>query len=497
VSRCGYAEIDGHDYVIRREYARDVLPLAGPRPLGHVSAKLNAAFRRGDTVVVNDVHNDARFTDEERATMRSRQIAAFVGVTLVKRGQMVAAFGVNHDQPRVWSGGEIDLVGDVAERTWDAVERTHAEAVLRRHEHRLRLALEASAGGSWTWDAANNQVDWDDRFRALYGFTPDEPADSEGWMRRVHDEDRPRVLAVLHEISTSKTTESWENTFRFVRDDRAVVWIQSRGRADRDADGNVTRLTGLDLDFNQYHRTEEELQARRDEEHDRALRLLLETSRQGIVSVDAQGMIVTANQAFEAMFGWTRGELIGQSLECLVPAAFHDALARYRAGYFAAPHPRLIGDNVQLVGQRKDGLSFPIEVSLNHVTIAGSGRAFAFVTDITERQRAAAALKERTYELEDRTMQLRQMASDLTLAEQHAREEIAKTLHDGLQQLQVIVSLNLDRHLKREADAGSGLSDLIVEAKQHIDDAIAAARSLSFELSPPVLRQSTLPVALT
>ena len=162
---------------------------------------------------------------------------------------MVAAFGANHVTPRAWTSSEVELVRDVAERTWDAVERTRAEAALRQQKQRLRVALEASAGGSWTWVAATNQVDWDERFRALYGFAPDEPATPDAWMPRVHDDDRPRVLALLDEMLTSTTKDSWENTFRIVRPDGTVAWIQSRGRADRDADGKVTRLTGLDLDF--------------------------------------------------------------------------------------------------------------------------------------------------------------------------------------------------------------------------------------------------------
>ena len=119
------------------------------------------------------------------------------------------------------------------------------------------------------------------------------------------------------------------------------------------------------------------------------------------------------------------------------------------------------------------------------------------MTDITERQRAAAALQERTAELEHRTAQLSRMASDLTLAEQHAREQIAKTLHDGLQQLLVIAALNLEQQLKREREVGAAPSELLAEAKHHLDEAIAAARSLSFELFPPVLQRSGLPAALT
>jgi PAS domain S-box-containing protein len=156
---------------------------------------------------------------------------------------------------------------------------------------------------------------------------------------------------------------------------------------------------------------------RRDEERDRALRTLLETAAQGIVSVDDQGVIVTANRALEAMFGWASGDLIGQPIERLLPSGLRDAHTRHRINYFASPHARWMGGGLHLVGERRDGSTFPVEVSLNHVATPAGGRAFAFVTDITDRQRAASALQERTAELEYRTTQLSRMASDLTLAE--------------------------------------------------------------------------------
>src|SRR4029079_829419 len=104
--------------------------------------------------------------------------------------------------------------------------------------------------------------------------------------------------------------------------------------------------------------------------------------------------------------------------------------------------------------------------------------------------------QERTAELEYRTTQLSRMASERTLAEQHAREQIARTLHDGLQQQLVIVALNLELQLKRDTAGGAAPSELLSEAKHQIEEAIAAARSLNFELFPPVLQQSGLPAAL-
>ena len=254
-----------------------------------------------------------------------------------------------------------------------------------------------------------------------------------------------------------------------------------------DASGAATHLIGIVHDITERERLEGVLQAIRDDAHNRELKLLLETATQGIVSVNATGTILTANRAFETMFGWPPGQLIGQPIETLMPSAFRDAHEQHRTNYFASPHPRLVGGGLHLMGERKDGSSFPIEVSLNHVVTAGGGCAFAFVTDITERQ-------ERTAELEHRTAQLSRLASDLTLAEHHAREQIARTLHDGLQQLLVIASLKLDQYVKREPQALP--NSLIEQAKGHLDEAIAAARTLSFELSPPALQLSALPAAL-
>jgi PAS domain S-box-containing protein len=497
VNRVGYAEMEDHGYVIRREYARGVAPLVGHGTSGGFGAALRDAYRRGETVVVNDVSSDPRFTEAERVTMKQREIAAFIGATLVKNGKFLAAFGANNATPREWRPTEIALVRDVAARTWDAVERTRAEAALREREQRLQLALDASAAGVWTWDAHTNRLDWDERVHAHYGLVAADPRSLETWSSALHEDDRQRVLAHLDHVLSCPDDNDWNETFRIVRPDGTVRWMQGLGKAERDADGRLTRIGGICLDVTERRRAEEALQARRDEEHDRELRLLLETATQGIVSVDANGLIVTANRALETMFGWAPGELIGQSIEELMPFPNRAVHVRHRTAYYAAPRPRLMGGGTDLVGKRKDGATFPIEVSLNHVATAGGGRAIAFVTDITERRRAAAALQERTAALEYRTAQLSRLASDLTLAEHHAREQLAKMLHDGLQQLLLVAAVNLDQQLKRDAQMAVASDDLVVQARSGLDEAIAAARSLSIELYPPVLQSSGLPAALT
>jgi PAS domain S-box-containing protein len=625
-NRVVYADIEGDEFVIRHTFESGVVRLSGRGPVSCMGAAFLDSYRRGQAVAVHDVRTDASLTERERAGLQRNSIAAFAMLVVLKNGQWVSSLGVHSATPRTWTPSELELIRDVAERTWEALERAHteaalrvanqelreseqrflmihdrapfaisltsvpdgrivsvndafeklfeftreellgktrvelgistpvlnaelveelerngalryfevcrrtksgveralllsidpvkiagrdyllttmvdvtekkhAEAALREREWRLRLALDASAGGSWTWEASTNHIDWDAGFRAVYGFTPEDPPSQEAWLGRVHEEDRPRVLGLLDEMLRTPK-DAWDNTFRIVRPNGTVSWIQSLGRAERAADGRVIRLTGLDLDVTERRRAEAAVQARRDEERDRELRLLLETATQGIVSVDAQGVIVTANRALETMFGWDDGTLVGQPIDRLVPSSFRHPHVQHRTEYFARPRPRQMGVDFDLFGQRKDGTTFPIEVSLNHVATPAGGLAIAFVTDITARKRAEAALQERTVELERRTAQLSQMASDLTLAEQHAREQLARTLHDGLQQLLVSAAMSLDRQVKRGAQRGFGTDELLVQAKDHIDEAIAAARSLSFELFPPVLHGSGLPAAL-
>src|SRR5262245_20428002 len=217
VNRVGYAEMDGPAYVIRREYTRGVAPLVGHGTSGTFGAALRDAYRRGETVVMNDVSSDPRFTDAERVTMQQRQMAAFIGATLVKNGKFLAAFGANNATPREWTSTEIALVRDVAERTWDAVERTRAEATLREREQRLQLALDASAAGVWTWDAQTNRLDWDERVHAHYGLVPADPRSLETWSSALHEDDRQRVLDHFGHVLSCADDNDWNETFRIVR----------------------------------------------------------------------------------------------------------------------------------------------------------------------------------------------------------------------------------------------------------------------------------------
>ena len=147
-SRVNYAHIDGDEFVISRSYADGVPPFAGRGSVARFGKAIVDACRRGETVAVDDVQTDPRFTDAEREQLLAGQTAAFVGTPLIKDGRWLATFGVHSATPRTWTRDQIALVEVTAERTWGAGERARAEEALGRSETgRRSCAPERHASG--------------------------------------------------------------------------------------------------------------------------------------------------------------------------------------------------------------------------------------------------------------------------------------------------------------------------------------------------------------
>jgi PAS domain S-box-containing protein len=125
-------------------------------------------------------------------------------------------------------------------------------------------------------------------------------------------------------------------------------------------------------------------------ESDARARMLLESASDGVVIINQRGQIVLVNARVEAMFGYARQELLGQSLEILVPERLREVHGQHRASYALNPHVRPIGHGRDLTGRRKDGTEFPVEISLSFARTA-EPVFMAIVADITLRKRAEAA----------------------------------------------------------------------------------------------------------
>ncbi|MEZ7505554.1 PAS domain S-box protein [Flavobacterium sp. Arc2] len=119
---------------------------------------------------------------------------------------------------------------------------------------------------------------------------------------------------------------------------------------------------------------------------------IFQSSVEGILVIDDNGLIIKANPASEQMFGYKSNELIQKEVESLIPAEFKNNHKSYRDNYSTKPKARRMGHNLDLWGLKKDGSQFQLEISLSPTEIDNKQVVIAFIIDITERMSAKQAL---------------------------------------------------------------------------------------------------------
>ncbi|NES95438.1 MAG: PAS domain S-box protein [Desertifilum sp. SIO1I2] len=152
VNRVTYFEVRGADYFLEQNYVSGAQSLRGGYPIESFGAQLLATYRSGMTATATNVTADPNLSAAQQLAYADTQIAAYIGVPLVKQGEFVAGLAVHSATPRRWTVDEIALTEEVAERTWAAVERARAEAALRASEAKYRGLFESLDEGYFLAD---------------------------------------------------------------------------------------------------------------------------------------------------------------------------------------------------------------------------------------------------------------------------------------------------------------------------------------------------------
>jgi PAS domain S-box-containing protein len=133
--------------------------------------------------------------------------------------------------------------------------------------------------------------------------------------------------------------------------------------------------------------------------HAARLLAVLEAAVDAIISIDSRGLIQMMNPAAERMFGYSAGEAVGQNVKLLMPSPYREEHDGYLARYLATGEKRIIGIGREAVGQRKDGTTFPIDLSVAESRSEGQPVFVGIIRDITERKRINEEVRSMTQQL--------------------------------------------------------------------------------------------------
>jgi PAS domain S-box-containing protein len=371
--------------------------------------------------------------------------------------------------------------------------RKRTEEALRESEGRFRALAEALPQLVWTADPTG-AIEWFNRRWYEYTGAPQGTGEGWSWDRVTHPDDMEHTLKNWRK--GLETGALFQNEIRVRRHDGEYRWFLVRAWPLRDADGKIARWFGANTDVHDLKVAEAALRQSRED-----LSRAQEVGQIGSWRLDVGKNVLTWSDENHRIFGVPSGTPLTYEkfLDIVHPDDREYVDTRWKAGLGGEPydieHRIVVGGDVKWV-REKAYLEFD-EVG----RLLGG---FGITQDITQLKQAETDLRraneqleqkvqERTAELARRAEQLRALAGELTLSEQRERRRLAKMLHDHIQQLLVGAKF-------RTAILGRSGDDLTRQAAAEIehllDESIKSSRSLTAELSPPILHEGGLAAGL-
>lgn len=267
------------------------------------------------------------------------------------------------------------------------VELANAAKSLANSEERYRLLIDGLSVGIWDWIIPTNDLYWSSRYKEIVCSDTELKDTYEEWEDRLHPEDKNEVVSALSNHLNHRIPYDVE--YRLRRDDGNYIWIHAKGKAMWNVDGKPVRMVGSIEDISWRKQIEENIKSE-------TIRLtaVMNTVLDGLITINHQGIIHSFNRSAERIFGYTPEEVIGQNVKMLMPEPYRGGHDGYLTHYMDTGERKVIGIGREVVGQRKDGTTFPMELGINEMRMGEERMFVGTVRDITQRKESEAAIQQ-------------------------------------------------------------------------------------------------------
>jgi PAS domain S-box-containing protein len=190
--------------------------------------------------------------------LRQLRLSSSIVIPLKSRGRVLGAIRLLGTHGRYFGGSDVQLALDLGQRAGVAVENAQLHHALLEQATELSLSHAAAKMGSWTWDLEHDRLCWSAEFKALHDLPEDAEATGEAGYELVHPEDRERSQRDFWETLASTATV-FNSEHRSITPAGRTLWLQVRGRIQRDANGKATWIAGLIIDVTESRLAEQAL----------------------------------------------------------------------------------------------------------------------------------------------------------------------------------------------------------------------------------------------
>ena len=309
------------------------------------------------------------------------------------------------------------------------------------------------------------------QIETVLGFSQEEWLnDPVRWYQQIHPDDKARWS--IEAAGLFMSGQPLKSLYRVLARDGHVVWFHCEAKMVRNEDGQPWFIHGVAFDISELKQTEEAL-----EKSEEMLQGLFDFAPDTVAVVNHEGSIVRVNAQVVRMFGYSPGELTGKAIETLIPDRFRSGHLRHRAGYIAEPRTRPMGAGLDLLGKRKDGSEFPVDIMLSPMEAEDGSMVISVIRDITRRKQAEE--EQREY-----AEQLKFLSRRLMEVQETERRNIALELHDEVGQVLTGLKLSLEMGARLPAEE---LGDNLAQARVLVNELMARVRKLSLDLRPAML----------
>lgn len=341
-----------------------------------------------EQVIVTDLTTDPRWmhSDWRRLALDHGLHACWSTPIVACSGAVLGTFAVYWRGPRRPTEQDQRFIEQTTHLAAVAIERRRIEEQLRRNESALTEAIDTIPGLVWSV-LPDGEVDFlNQRWREYTGLTL-EQARGWGWRTAIHPEDLPGLETYWRSVLAAG--EPGEIETRLRRFDGNFRWFLFRAVPLFDGAGKLVKWYGQNTDIDDRKRAEEAMRTAMGR-----FEGILEIAEDAIISVNSTQRIVLFNQGAETVFGYAQEEVVGQPLDVLLPPRFAQSHRGYIEAFGkSAEIARLMGQRREVFGRRKDGSEFPAEASISKLELGGDVTFTVILRDITERKRAAEALR--------------------------------------------------------------------------------------------------------